>query len=225
MLQVLTTTGCRPEAFGLCARWMARQTYTGEVRWIVVDDGEEATPMPDSMPPNWCIDVVRPSPRWKDGDRTQPRNFVAGLDAALAAPVVVAEDDDWYSADYLEVAAARLATHDLVGVGPQRWHNVRFRCFGEHPARWPWTSGFAFAASVIDHMRAIARTRDAYIDRDGWEQFRGHKAYHPDGRLVGIKGLPGRGGYMSCHHRMQGTRDPDLRQLERWIGSDVEAYR
>ncbi|HNR91511.1 MAG TPA: glycosyltransferase family A protein [Dokdonella sp.] len=225
MLQVLTTTGCRPEAFALCARWMARQTFRGQVRWIVVDDGEEPTPMPAELPENWCIDVVRPMPFWREGDRTQPRNFVAGLDAALQAPVVVVEDDDWYAADYLETCAARLREHDLVGVGPQRWANVRLQRVGAYRAAWPWTSSMAFNGRVIEHLRAIAASREAYVDRDGWELYAGRKRYFPDGRVVGIKGLPGRGGYMPCHHQPQGSRDPGLRMLERWIGSDVEAYR
>jgi len=224
MLQVLTTTGVRPEAFAICARWMARQTYTGDVRWIVVDDGAEATPMP-AMPPNWRIDVLRPEPFWRDGDRTQPRNFVAGLDAAEPVPVVVVEDDDWYAADYLEVCAARLREHDLVGVGPQRWANVRLQRVGAYRAAWPWTSSMAFNGRVIEHLRAIAASREAYVDRDGWELYAGRKRYFPDGRVVGIKGLPGRGGYMPCHHQPQGSRDPGLRMLERWIGNDVEAYR
>ena len=32
MLTLLTTTGFRPDAWKLCQRWMAAQTYTGPVR-------------------------------------------------------------------------------------------------------------------------------------------------------------------------------------------------
>jgi len=204
---------------------MARQTYAGPVRWIVADDGEEPQSIPP-MPMNWQVEVIRPQPFWRDGDRTQPRNFVAGLRAAsqVDGPVVVVEDDDYYPADYLETVDRRLIAHAFVGSGPQRWCNVRFQTFGEYAAAWPWTAGMAFRASVIPHMVAIASTRDAHIDRDGWQEWAGDKAYFADGRLVGIKGLPGRGGYMACHHRPQGTRDIGLRQLRRWIGTDVEAY-
>lgn len=225
MLQVLTTTGCRPLAFAICARWMARQTYAGPVRWIVVDDGEEPTNIPE-LPEGWTVDVVRPEPFWQPGDLTQPRNLVAGLRVAetLDAPVVIVEDDDYYPADYLEVMARRLLAHELVGSGPQRWCNVRLQTWGEYSASWPWTSGMAFRPSVIPHMIAIASTRAAYIDRDGWKLWTGDKAYFADGRLVGIKGLPGRPGYMPCHHRRQGNNDLGLRRLRRWIGNDVEVY-
>ena len=225
MLQLLTTTGLRPDAFALCVRWMRRQTYTGNVRWIIVDDGERAQALPEGMPEAWEIVHVRPEPFWRDGDKTQPRNLCAGLAVAQDdAPVVIIEDDDWYSADYLAVTADRLKRADMVGVGPQRWANVRFQRVGQYPARWPWNSCIAFQPSAFAHMVHIASTRAAYVDRDGWELFDGRKAFFEDGRVVGIKGLPGRTGYMPCHVREQGTRDPGMRTLRRWIGNDVEAY-
>ena len=45
MLTLLTATGARPEAWAICERLMARQTYAGPVRWIIVDAGPEAQPV------------------------------------------------------------------------------------------------------------------------------------------------------------------------------------
>ena len=51
MIQLLTPTGMRPEAFALCERWMAAQTYDGPCTWFVVDDG--AVPLKLTPPPGW----------------------------------------------------------------------------------------------------------------------------------------------------------------------------
>lgn len=224
VLHVVTPTGGRPLAFGLCARWMRRQTYAGPVRWIVVDDCDPPT-APPVMPPHWHVMVIAVAPRWQPGQRTQPRNLVAGLDACEpGAPVVIVEDDDWYAPDYLAETAARVQTHALVGSGPQRWHHPAARVHGEFAALWPWTSQLAAAPTAVPHLRAIAASREIYIDRDAWQQWRGSKRYDRDGRVIGIKGLPGRAGYMPQHRKPLGQHDPDLRQLARWIGDDVHHY-
>ena len=41
-ITLITPTCNRPEAFALCEYWMSRQTYSGEIQWIVVDDGTES---------------------------------------------------------------------------------------------------------------------------------------------------------------------------------------
>ena len=45
MLTLLTATGARPEAWAICEQLMARQTYAGPVRWVIVDDGPVAQPV------------------------------------------------------------------------------------------------------------------------------------------------------------------------------------
>jgi hypothetical protein len=41
-LTLITCTADRPEAFQLCERWMARQTYRGSIQWIVADGDRRA---------------------------------------------------------------------------------------------------------------------------------------------------------------------------------------
>lgn len=223
VLQVLTTTGCRPEAMKLCARWMARQTWKGRVRWIIVDDGAEQQPLPD-MPENWELHVVRPEPFWREGDHTQARNFVAGLDAAIDAPLIVVEDDDWYAADYLETVAQRLREYSMVAAGPQRWVNVRLRTCWEHSQAWPMMSQMAFRPEAFAHARNIAANQRYMLDRDIWNRWTGSRQMFLDGRSIAIKGMPGRGGYMNAHRDIMGSMDPELQQLRQWIGNDAEAY-
>ena len=63
MLTLLTATGARPQAWAILEQLMLRQTYTGPVHWIIVDDGEEAQPITFERE-NWRLTLVRPQPRW-----------------------------------------------------------------------------------------------------------------------------------------------------------------
>ena len=80
MLQIITATGARPEALALCHRWMRAQTYTGQVLWLIVDDGPAPSPI-EKMPDNWRTVVIRPAPFWQPGQNTQARNLLRGIDA------------------------------------------------------------------------------------------------------------------------------------------------
>jgi hypothetical protein len=67
MVTLLTVTGGRPEAWGLCKRWMAAQTVQPD-RWIIVDDVGD---VPEA--------TIQVTPRWQPGQNTQARNLLAGL--------------------------------------------------------------------------------------------------------------------------------------------------
>jgi len=73
-LTLLTMTGARPEAWAICETLMLRQTFTGAVRWIIVDDGPIAHPITFSRA-MWVLEVVRPIPFWVSGKNTQARNI------------------------------------------------------------------------------------------------------------------------------------------------------
>lgn len=124
MLTLITATGARPHAFGICQRLMAAQDYEGDVRWIVVDDGEQASPITFERD-GWTVEVVRPEPFWQVGQNTQARNMLAGL-ALISSDdrLVVIEDDDHYKPDWLSVADAALSRAELVGEYLARYYNV-----------------------------------------------------------------------------------------------------
>jgi hypothetical protein len=75
MIVLLTPTGARGVQFGLCALYMERQTYTGEVTWIIVDDAIPRTTdqVKDGFKANWHIVKINPNPVWQQGQNTQSR--------------------------------------------------------------------------------------------------------------------------------------------------------
>jgi hypothetical protein len=226
MLTLLTVTGARPRAWSLCQLWMARQTYAGPVHWVVVDDGPEPATWIDPGRTGWTVEWVRPQPLWQPGQNTQARNLAAGLARIGAdARVLVIEDDDWYAPDWLEHAADQLDRAELVGEGRARYYNVATRV-GRQLSNGAHASlcSTALRGWALNVLRDVVRTQPKFIDLNLWKRH-GRGIVFDGHRVVGIKGLPGRGGIGMGHHaEFRGTADPHGALLQSWVGADAELY-
>ncbi len=204
---------------------MAAQDYTGQVRWVVVDDGPVAQPV-SFCRPSWSLEVVRPVPYWTPGQNTQARNLLAGL--AVIKPdarVAVIEDDDWYAPDWLTHVASQLERAELVGECRARYYNITL-----HRGRQLSNTGHASLCSTAVRGRALAGLREAcrrapkFIDLDLWRQPRSRLLFGGH-RVVGIKGLPGRCGIGMGHRDdFRGAEDQTGALLREWVGPDAELY-
>ncbi len=225
MLTLLTATGCRPLAWALCERWMQAQTYTGPVRWVIVDDGETAQPITFERA-GWTLDVVRPKPFWQPGQNTQARNLLAGL--AVIRPhehVAIIEDDDHYKADWLDVVDRELKRAELVGECLARYYNIASGVGRQlNNNRHASLCSTAVRGHALQFLRRACERKQKYIDLDLWRGFRPSRLF--DGhRVTGIKGLTGRTGIGMGHAAdFSGTRDADRTLLRSWIGADADAY-
>lgn len=224
MLTLLTATGARPAAWAICERLMARQDYAGTVRWVIVDDGPEPQPVTFQRA-GWHLLVIRPNPVWQRGQNTQARNLLAGLAAIGAGDrVVVIEDDDWVAPDWLTHVAGQLDRAELVGERRSRYYNIATRR-GREMGNTAHASlcATALRGRALDTFRQVLRTKRTGIDMHLWRR---HPSRHLfDGhRVVGIKGLPGRGGVGVGHRSDFGTPDPTGALLREWIGEDARLY-
>lgn len=224
MLTVITPTGERPEAFDLCKRMMARQNYSGPVRWIIVDDGRTEQDARFEKP-GWTVEVIRPAPLWKPGQNTQGRNLRAALDRLDGGEIVtVWEDDDWYAPGWLQWVADHAHEAELIGEGFAVYYNVRAR-------RWQRLRNDEHASLRCSVMRAgaVQTFRDClatpyrYYDMRLWKRH-ADKNVFPQALTVGLKGLPGRPGIALGHEGVRGHSDADLTQLRAMIGADADWY-
>lgn len=225
MLQLLTATGARPEAFALCERWMMAQDYAGPVRWIIVDDGPDQQPVTFKRE-GWQLVVIRPAPFWQPGQNTQARNLLKGIEAVdRSHPLVVVEDDDHYARDWLSTAAAELQTAELIGECRARYYNLVLRKGRQlQNAQHASLCSTAMRGAAIETFRWACERSPKFIDLELWRR---HKSRHLFGghRVVGLKGLPGRGGIGMGHRDdFRGEYDPDGALLRQWIGDDARAY-
>lgn len=226
MLTLLTATGARPAAWTLCERWMARQDYTGPVRWVIVDDGQAPQPVTFGRD-RWQLVLIRPAPHWSPGQNTQARNLLKGL-AAIGADerVVIIEDDDWYAPDWLTTVAGKLEQAELVGEHRARYYNVQ-QCRGRQLANTGHASlcSTAMRGSALRDFAEACSARPKFIDLELWRRPRSRHLFGGH-RVVGIKGLPGRGGIGMGHdEHFNGQPDPSGELLRSWIGVDAGCYR
>jgi hypothetical protein len=202
---------------------MSAQDYAGPVRWLVVDDGPDPQPVTLARE-GWTVEVIRPKPVWKPGRNTQARNLQAGLAHCRSTDrVVCCEDDDHYATDWLTHVSGQLERAELVGETRSRYYNVATRRAREmgntgHAS----LCGTAVRGGAIDALRRACQSGGA-IDMNLWRRH-GSKHLFDGHRVVGIKGLPGRGGIGIGHRDEFGTPDPDGKLLRDWIGNDARFY-
>lgn len=204
---------------------MAAQDYTGHVRWIVVDDGGDAQPIAFSRS-GWTVEVLRPTPVWQPGQNSQARNLLAGLDMVDAgARLVVIEDDDWYASDWLRHVDQQLEVAELVGERRARYYNLALRRGRQlSNIRHSSLCSTAMRGHAIDAFRRACIGRPKFIDLELWQRYPFRHLF--DGhRVVGIKGMPGRGGIGMGHRAdFSGLADPDGALLRSWVGEGAGLY-
>ena len=220
MLTLLIATGCRPEAWRISEALLERQTYAGPARLVVVDDGPVAQPI-TLQRAGWTVEVVRPMPRWEAGQNTQARNLAAGLEVIDRDELVVCwEDDDYYAPGYLSDVANWLESADLVGECRARYYNVATghgRQLGnrQHAS----LCSTAVKGDGLALLRQAVKRSPKFIDLELWRMF-ARKQLHETRHVVGIKGMPGRGGIGVGHHKDFGK----AMSLRDWIGEDAALY-
>lgn len=224
-LTLLTATGGRQKAWDLCQKWMLKQTFSGPVRWIIVDDGQKEQEITFERE-NWMLTIVRPAPFWSEGDNTQARNLKEGLKLVGEDDrLVIIEDDDYYAEDWLEVVNRHLDHSDLIGESCAHYYNVKSRTY----RRMMNTShsslcSTAMKGSAIKTFEQLCVPQVKFIDINLWRSVK-RKALFTGSRVIGIKGLPGRGGIGVGHSDgFDGMKDADGSVLRRFVGMDAKEY-
>jgi hypothetical protein len=94
-ISIITLTGGRDLAFKLCESWMKNQTLKPD-EWIVVDDYKIPTKCTMGQK------VIRREPFWESGQMTLEKNLLEALKIVTGDIILIIEDDDWYSPNYIE---------------------------------------------------------------------------------------------------------------------------
>jgi len=222
MIYLLTPTGGRAEGLALLGEYLDAQTYTGLAKWIVVEDVDPASRIPQTR---FETEVIRPAWRWQPGMNTQAKCLLAGLELVPdGSTILILEDDDAYLPNYLQATVEAMHTADLVGEAPSRYYNVatsRWRVMGSRGhASLACT---ALRGPAVALLREVCKGGSRRIDMDLWQKFRGAKRLLDTQNTIGIKGLPGRAGIGVGHRSNFG--DPDTTGiLRRWLGDYADNY-
>lgn len=225
-MQLLTTTGARPVAWRMCREWMKRQTYTGAVHWIIVDDGQFPQSTSD-IKQGWDVTVIRPEPHWKPGQNTQYRNLLAGLEVVDDyIPLAIIEDDDWYHPEWLSHCSKIIRDKVIAGESNNRYYNIRDRTYKRH-LNAPDKASLCATVMVWDGTKALreqlqtGRAHRRFVDMSLWAEVGGgENIAEVTEYTVGIKGYPGRGGIGGGHRKGEPAMqpDPNCARLFEWVG-------
>ncbi len=229
MIGLITPSGGRREQISICEKLMKRQTYQGEVVWVIVDDCIPRT-IDTISRENWTIIKIYPVPSWQNGQNTQARNIVEGIQALIdkypeseIEAIFIIEDDDYYRPVYLEKMMSKFGSYDLIGETNTIYYNVVHRKYiinsnDIHASLFQT----AFKYNVIDTLNECLST--TFIDLVLWYKVLNKHLFHENDLAVGIKGLPGRGG-IGGGHGNSGYPDTNLSYLINLIGrEDAELY-
>lgn len=235
---IITPTRNRPQAFELLLKYITPQIvafneFNVSIRWIVVNDG-------DCDYSKGIHSEVRRIP--KEGERhSLCENILCGLSYAEPEDVVViVEDDDYYAPHYLDIVLRQFRTNpklELFGTHPALYYNLGHRVYKScKNAGHASLAQSAVRGDGVDFLRRCARAGKPMMDLRLWEAYKAYPTWQLDPNEffdmplhVSMKSLPGEKGIGMGHrperYKSSWTPDPDLAQLEQWIGADVELYR
>ena len=221
MITVITPTGDRPEAFVLARKWMSSQTVKPD-QWLVIDDGK--VPLPINLRED--LEYIRRTPLKNEG-HTLTLNMVKAVPFIKGDKILIVEDDDWYSPDYIATMSGLLDSYDLVGESYARYYHLpamKFRRIGNNAHASFCQTGFT---SKLLPLFESCLPGDPYIDARIWS-VPGISKYlivdTEDRRRLhcSIKGLKGRLGIGTGHNSEARYYGPDvgLEYLVRWVGEE-----
>jgi hypothetical protein len=231
-VSVITPTGGRPMAFELCELWMSRQTRQPD-EWIVIDDFEFPTKCTMGQK------VIRRTPFWDlNSGITLQLNLLEAFKIIEGDIILVMEDDDWYSPDYIKNMVEKFQTPDfenktphLIGAGLYVYYNINNFTYSYHNnINHSSLSQVAFCKKLIPQISVLLKyfSKVMFFDMELWKWTKCNKTIFLTKKpwCVGIKGLPGRPGVMHEHRKKLDYLDTkELDKLKEWIGKeDFEIY-
>ena len=226
-LTLVTPTCNRQEAFKLCEKYMARQTVPYH-QWIVLDDS--------TIPVDCTLGqqhIHTPETKGKHSLVLKLRNLFENQEMITGDAIVIIEDDDWYSKDYLEkvIGWFQFGDYDLAGEGRALYYNVLKRSWSIHGNMAHCSlCQTSFKRSLFSEIPNILKDTCPFVDVRLWNIKKAKKyIYEPkdfNRTLIGIKGMYGvNGGYGNGHNRINGAQDTNLEYLKQNIGlEDTQAY-
>lgn len=210
---IITPTGGRARALQFLNRYLTNQTFQ-DFKWIVLDDV-----WPTSKKPSRCDKYIIADWKWS-GQNTQSKCMDRLLEEVDDTDkLLICEDDDWYSPNYVEKMINALDKADIIGEKNAIYYNVKNRTHKEMlNTKHASLCSTGVTKSGIARLRQV--TNNKWIDIELWKK----GGLLLDSRdSVGIKGMPGRGG-IGVGHRMIGKSDNSLSFLRTLIGQDALNY-
>jgi len=230
---VITPTGDRPEAFALCWKYMMLQTVKPD-EWIVMDDG--TTPckaLPYHLACKSFVKIHR-TKKPNEPAHTLPCQLLEALPFISYDMVLIMEDDDWYSPNYIErMTKLQFSNTELWGQGQAVYYHLNGGYYehGNTDRASLCQTGFKhFLIPLVEVVcKDCVRLDSPFVDESLWRvayvthQVQTELFFEPP-LCVGIKGMPGRKSTRMGLEWGKYTPDPKHHKLRSLIGDDYKNY-
>lgn len=230
LVSLITCTGFRPEALAMCQKFLERQTFKGEMNWVIIRDDLIDTPI-QSKRANLKIQNIKGPRLWDKTYNTHRGNMEAGLTLVKDSEYIfVIEDDDYYAPDYVEKMLGLLRYVTVAGLSYTRYFHVKMPGWKVHPNnKHASLSQTAIRKPAASALMTSVNSGDLYFDGVFWNSILEDNIPHAllgnTGLSIGIKGMPGREGITPSHRELRDYLiDPTLTKLKEWIGEDYKLY-
>ena len=200
---VITVTGDREQAFACCQKYHER--WKEPHNWIVVQNAGKP----------YDLGLYRAFMRLPPDTEK----------------IVIMEDDDWYGENHLRQCLEALDEVDMYGQAPDICYNVRFPSYANKGNET--TAALASTAFRVRLLPLLLECLDQYtarfLDFFFWTEAKrlgySQKLSHNNQEVIGIKGMPGRGGLGYGHDRAYPRPDPAYDMLHQLVGGeDAQTY-
>lgn len=223
MIYIITPTCDRPVQLGFCIELMSRQTYTGDVTWIIADNSKESINIPQIK--NW--NIVHKKLQYTSSN-SQGSNLIAALgECDPEKKIIVIEDDDFYHHDWLNFISAKLDNHHIAGEIRAKYYNLKNSTYKIHSNKKHsslCSTGICGNDAYLSLLN-ICKHNHRFIDIHFWHNFKGSKNLFAGNYVVGIKGMAGKSGIGMGHRGMLPNIDQDHTILKQWVGDEwAEKY-
>lgn len=219
---LLTPTGWRPKAFALAEKYVARQTYKGQIQWLVSCDGT-----PENRTKCTMGQELYPCPLvWRQGWNTQRYQFANLIPHIKGDIVLIWEDDDHVKSEYIDVMVDFLKYAPLVGESYVTYYNIQRRGFREMNNNLHSSlCQTGFRKEYLSNFEGAVHSSETFMDICIWGRARnkGHKFLLFNGMnlLVGIKGVERQGiGFGHTASADEFTPDPQFVKLKQLLGEE-----
>lgn len=221
MITAITLTGDRPLAFKLCQKWMANQ-ITKPDQWIVVDDGDIELDCMENM------HYIKRDKKGGEPKHTLLLNLVEAFKYVIGDKIIIFEDDDYYSPEYISQISLLLNKYDLVGIGRAKYYHIEGKYYEHYNMNHASLAQTAFKNSLLNHIQKLLNG-DMFLDLRIWQINPTNKYIFIDNKKLfcGIKGLSGRNGIGIGHDSGFNKYQKDsikYDKLKEWIPNDYKEY-
>lgn len=226
-ISLITPTGSRPAAFKLCEQWMKNQRNLGPHKikeWLVVDDCQN-NPTKCTMGQTY----LKGPKEWRPGFNTQRYNMDVLLERVTGDIILVIEDDEYYSPEYLSTMVKLLESASIAGLSNSRYYHLQ-------APGWKFMNNYQHASLCQSAIRKEAlpllvdavHSGEYYFDIQLWKKALETGAssvlLSNTNLSIGIKGMPGRSGLGAGHEMIGYKGDRDMTMLNQWLGDDAKYY-